>query len=96
MVLNVSTIGCHLGAQPSVKLQLQTTARQQIPMITALTVSEEKKANPHRPTLILRRMDTDSLWELAKDCGSTMDAIIQANALTTDPEQGQMLLIPVS
>jgi LysM repeat protein len=41
-------------------------------------------------------MDTDSLWELAKETGSTMDAIRKANGLTQEPRQGQMLLIPVT
>ena len=79
-----------------IKLNLQTWADQQIPMISALAVGGSKPLDEARPSLILRPMDTDSLWELAKANGSTMDAIRKANQLTQDPQQGQMLLIPVT
>ena len=82
------------GAQ--IKLNLQTWADQQMPMISALTVGGSKPLDEGRPSLILHPMDTDSLWELAKANGSTMDAIRRANQLTQDPQQGQMLLIPVT
>lgn len=78
------------------KLNLQTWADQQIPMISGLTVGGSKPLEEGRPSLILRPMDTDSLWELAKETGSTMDAIRKANGLTQEPRQGQMLLIPVT
>lgn len=79
-----------------IKLNLQTWADQQIPMISALTVGGSKPLDEGRPSLILRPMDADSLWELAKASGSTMDAIRKANQLTQEPRQGQMLLIPVT
>ena len=78
------------------KLNLQTWADQQIPMISGLTVGGSKPLEEARPSLILRPMDTDTLWELAKETGSTMDAIRKANGLTQEPRQGQMLLIPVT
>ena len=37
----------------------------------------------------------ESLWELAKTTGSTMDAIRRANNLENEPSPGQMLLIPI-
>ncbi len=84
------------GTNARVKLNLQTVANQELPMITGLTVGEAQQPDPNRPSLILRRMEADSLWELAKSTGSTMDAIRKANQLTQDPQPGQMLLIPVS
>lgn len=78
------------------KLNLQAWTEQQIPMISGLTVGGSKPLEEARPSLILRPMDTDSLWELAKETGSTMDAIRKANGLTQEPRQGQMLLIPVT
>lgn len=87
--------GEYSGATARVKVNLQTWTDQEIPMISALTVGEARQPDPDRPSLILRRMDSDSLWELAKATGSTMDAIRKANQLTQDPMQGQMLLIPV-
>lgn len=77
------------------KICLQTWTDQQIPMITGLTVGERKSLDSSRPSLILRPMDADSLWELAKENGSTMDAIRKANHLTQEPHHGQLLLIPV-
>ncbi len=78
------------------KLRLQTTANQPIDMISAITVGERKERAQGRPSLILRRMDAESLWELAKASGSTVSAIRKANALTEEPAPGQMLLIPIS
>ena len=77
------------------KLNLQTWADQQIPMICALTLGGSKIPEEGRPSLIIRPMDTDTLWSLAKETGSTVAAIRQANRLTQEPVQGQMLLIPV-
>ena len=65
-----------------------------IPMITGLAV-EEKPASGPRPGLILRRAGIDTLWDMAKVCGSTEEAIRQANGLSEDPAPERMLLIPV-
>jgi hypothetical protein len=78
-----------------ITLNLQTWANQNLPMISSLTIGERLALDETRPSLILRRMDSDSLWNLAKASGSTMAAIRKANQLTQDPQPGQMLLIPV-
>lgn len=72
-----------------------TVAGQGIPMVTGLTLGDTAEPDPMRPSLILRRAEQESLWELAKRCGSTVEAIHKANDLTGEPEQGAMLLIPV-
>lgn len=77
------------------RLKVQTWADQSLPMVSALTVGEMLPRDAQRPSLLLRRMDADSLWELAKTSGSTVNAIRKANQLTQEPIQGQMLLIPV-
>lgn len=64
-------------------------------MVTALELGEPAEPDPGRPSLILMRADDQGLWELAKSCGSTIQAIEEANALTEEPLPGQMLLIPV-
>lgn len=84
------------GLTVNMKLELRTVADQEIFMITGLTVGECQTPDENRPALILKRMDTESLWELAKNSGSTMDAIRRANGLTQEPDRGQMLLIPIS
>lgn len=70
-------------------------AGQGIPMVTGLTLGEQTEPDPARPSLLLRRAGQEPLWDLAKQSGSTMDAIRQANKLSGEPEPGKMLLIPV-
>lgn len=79
----------------AVTVQAQTTAVQALPMVTALELGELIPADPKRPSLILCRAGDRSLWELAKQCGSTVDAISHANQLSGEPNADQMLLIPV-
>jgi hypothetical protein len=64
-------------------------------MITGLELGELQQPDPRRPSLILKRTGGKSLWELAKQNGSTVTAIERANNLQTEPEAEQMLLIPV-
>lgn len=94
-----------LSAQPgtggtTIKMELPVcltaTARQHFPMVTGLELGQEQPMDPDRPSLILRRAGSDRLWDIAKESGSTVEAIRQANHLETDPEPDQMLLIPVS
>ena len=77
-------------------LQLTTTGGQGICMVTALELGEDTQPDPQRPSLVLRRAGSDSLWELAKKTGSTVAAIRSVNKLQDEPKPGQMLLIPVS
>lgn len=74
---------------------LTATAREQIPMVTGLELGGQTRQDPGRPSLILRRAGEDSLWEIAKESCSTVDAIRRANGLQEEPLPGQMLLIPV-
>ena len=85
------------NAQMSTELMLtmETRGSAGIPMITGLELGEIQQPDPRRPSLILKRMGGKSLWELAKQNGSTVTAIEQANNLQTEPEAEQMLLIPV-
>ena len=55
-----------------------------------------KEPDPGRPSLVLRRVGQNTLWEIAKQTGSTMEAIVKANALEGDPDPSQMLLIPIA
>lgn len=77
-------------------LQLTTTGRTRIPMVTALTLGEQTAPDPGRPSLILRRAGQNRLWDIARESGSTMEAIRKANHLEGEPAADQMLLIPVS
>lgn len=68
---------------------------QKMPMVSAIVVGEATQKDPARPSLILRRAGHESLWDLAKKNGSTVDAIRKANDLQGDPDPDKMLLIPV-
>ncbi len=72
-----------------------TSWTQGLPMMVGMELGEMQEPDPDRPSVILRRAGEESLWELAKNAGSTVEAIQKANNLQQDPEENQMLLIPV-
>lgn len=73
----------------------QSSARQGLPMVTALDLGEEVQPDPGRPSLILRRAGGQTLWEHAKRSGSTVEAIQKANKIPDTMDPDQILLIPV-
>lgn len=78
-----------------VTLYQAAASMEEIPMIAELTVGDQTQKDPARPSLILRRPGQQDLWTLAKENGSTVAAIEQANHLQGDPDPDRMLLIPV-
>lgn len=76
-------------------VELTTTARQTIPMVTGVELGQPKQPDSNRPSLILRRAGEARLWDIAKASGSTMEAIRRANGLSGEPNPEQILLIPV-
>lgn len=82
------------GAQ--LQMLAQTMDSQGLQTLAGATLGEGLQKDPGRPSLILRRVGSDSLWELAKRTGSTVSAIQKANGLEKEPEAGAMLMIPVS
>ena len=90
-----------LGAQEiecsgAISLETVTFAEQGLCMVTELELGERKEPDPGRPSLILRHVGENRLWDIAKECGSTVSAICEANQLQQEPESDRMLLIPVS
>lgn len=88
--------GENVSVQAEMRLNTQTVADRGIPMVTGLELGETRQPDPNRPSLILRRAGNDSLWEIAKHTGSTVEAIKSANSLSQEPHSEQMLLIPIS
>lgn len=84
-----------LELQAQLPVNVVTTARNELPQITGLTLAGTLTREPGRPSLILRRAGKDTLWTIAKACGSSVSAIRRANDLTQEPEEDRMLLIPV-
>jgi len=76
-------------------LELCSMSEKGLSMVSAVELGQLLQPDPDRPSLLLRRMDGTDLWNMAKNCGSTVSAIMQANGLEQEPEQGRMLLIPV-
>jgi len=67
-----------------------------IPMVCGLELGEVREPEPDRPSLILRRAGNGGLWNIAKECGTTVDAICRANQLQGEPDGNKLLLIPIS
>lgn len=63
--------------------------------LASMEAGEPVPPDPNRPSVILRSSGDDSLWELAKRTGSTVEAILTANQLTQEPLEDRILLIPI-
>ncbi len=78
------------------RLDTWVSSRNAQPMVAGMEIGEAEMRDPAGPSLILQRYHSGRLWDVAKDCGSTVEAIRAANTLENDPSPGQMLLIPIS
>ena len=87
----------HGSGQMQAQLELHMEARNHsgISMVSSLDLGELKEPDSKRPSLILKRAGKKTLWELAKETGSTVELIQTANDLQGEPEENRMLLIPV-
>jgi len=88
-------MGESIQLRADLRLCLETDCDKGLPMVTGLEIGDPIVKDPQRPCLILRRVGREQLWDLAKESHSTMEAIRDANQLTQEPQEGQMLLIPV-
>lgn len=84
-----------IRVQYELQIERMTLAEEGIPMITAMAADEQMQMPGDGPSLIMRRASDASLWSIAKDCSSTVEAIRNLNGLDTNPQPGQLLLIPV-
>lgn len=84
-----------ISLRAEVPVQMTARSGQGMDMVTGLSLGDAQQPDPGRPSLILRRAEEGGLWALARESGSTVAAIRQANRLTEEPEPGRMLLIPV-
>ena len=81
--------------QGDLQTQEELIANQGLPMVTSLTLGEETAQDPTRPSLLLQRAGEQSLWEMAKAAGTTMENIRKANQMEGEPTCGKMLIIPI-
>ncbi len=73
-----------------------TSGQEGIVAIADLRIGEPEKPDPNRPGLIICRKGSRRLWDVAKSTGSTVEKIMEVNGLEGEPDDGQVLLIPVS
>ena len=84
-----------ISVKGSIDLKTYTESLVNQKMISAVEIGEEKRPDKNRPSVILRRVEGETLWDMAKCCGTTVRAICQVNGLNDEPDPGKMLLIPV-
>lgn len=85
-----------LEVRAGVEFSWTMTCEEKVPCVTAVKGGTEKAADTVRPSVVIRRVgDNESLWEIAKACGSTVKDICTANALLSESVPcGTVLLIP--
>ncbi len=80
----------------AMELELGSVSNRPISMVTGIRAGERREADPERPSVIIRsRGPEETLWDIAKYCGSTVSAIQRLNKLEAEPEENRLLLIPV-
>ena len=83
------------GAQSTLQLEAMAVSDGTMEVLSGVELGEPVPLDPARPSLVLRRAGNASLWQMAKEYGSTVEAIAKANGLDAEPGADQMLLIPV-
>ena len=64
--------------------------------VSGIRAGEIAPPDPDRPSVIIRaKGEAETLWDIAKVCGSTVSAIQRLNKLEKEPEDNRLLLIPV-
>lgn len=93
--VQTSANGQDMEVRCDLSVPIRTVSGQGITMVSGMELGETRPADPDRPCVILRRNTGETLWEMAKAGGSTVEAIREANGLAEEPEAGRMILIPV-
>lgn len=83
------------GATCELQLVLSMIGNAGVTMLTGIEMGEQLEPDPERPSLILCRAGDRRLWDIAKQTGSTVEAIQKANGLQQEPDEDRVLLIPV-
>ena len=84
-----------ISIRSNMRLDTTATTENGVEMVTGLELGEMVPPASDRPSLILRRVGEESLWDMANLHGSTEADIRKANGPTEDPVPGQILIIPV-
>ena len=87
--------GDGIRVKSGMQLLCDTYCSSGMEMVSGFNISEAREADPARPSIILRQVGDEGLWNLAKHCRSSVKAIQDANHLQAEPQAGQILLVPV-
>ena len=88
--------GSGWSLEQDMELKVSSLAARPIGMLSGIRAGELREPDPERPSIIIRsRGPEESLWDIAKYCGSTVSAIQRLNKLESEPEETRLLLIPV-
>ncbi len=86
--------GCALEAK--LGLKIASICTKPLSMVASISGGSCTLPRADRPSVIVRaRKGEETLWDIAKYCGSTVSAIQRLNKLDTEPEENRLLLIPV-
>lgn len=89
---------CAGGIEVRLSLEFHTLccAFRTFDLVCQVSVGEARSSDTLRPSVILRLPEAgESLWDIAKACGTTKERIMQANELSgEDIPRQKMLLIP--
>ena len=85
------------GKMSGVMLQIHENVVAMTPMqmVMGAQLGDAVTRDPKRPSIILRRAGGDTLWDIAKSLGSTVEQIQKINAIQEEPDGEKMLLIPI-
>ena len=82
--------------EQTVEGRIGSVSTRPLSMVTAIRAGELHDPDPERPSVIIRaKRGEETLWDIAKVCGSTVSAIQRLNKLEREPEDNRLLLIPV-
>ena len=82
--------------EQTVDSRIASISTRPLDMVTGIRAGELRDPDPERPSIIIRsRHREETLWDIAKVCGSTVSAIQRLNRLEKEPEENRLLLIPV-
>lgn len=82
--------------EQTMESKLSSICTKPLEMVTGIRAGELREGDPERPSVIIRaKRGEETLWDIAKVCGSTVSAIQRLNKLEREPEDNRLLLIPV-
>ena len=84
-----------IGLSQDISILAADICDTELKVVSGVTLGDLQKPDPSRPSLVLCSAGDKSLWQLAKECGSTVDLICKANDLEEKPEPNKILVIPV-